>query len=128
MVNDTLADALNRIKTHENVGKRECIVYASKLLKKTLKIFQTYGYVGGFEFIDDGKSGFFRIELLGKINKCAAIKPRFPVKKDDWNKWEQQYIPGIGLGLLIVSTPEGLMTNREAKEKQIGGRLIAYVY
>ena len=128
MVNDTLADALNRIKTQEHVGKGECIVYASKLIKETLKILQSYGYVGGFEFVDDEKSGFFRIELIGKINKCAAIKPRFPVKKDEWSKWEQQFIPAIGFGVLIVSTPQGLMTNREAKEKEIGGRLIAYVY
>jgi small subunit ribosomal protein S8 len=51
-----------------------------------------------------------------------------PVKRTEWAKMEQQYIPGVGIGLLIVSTPEGVMTNTEAEKKHIGGRLIAYVY
>lgn len=128
MVNDTLADALNIIKTHELVGKTDCIVRASKLVKETLKILQSRGYIGDFEFIDDGRSGNFKINLQGRINKCGVIKPRFPVKKGDWNQWEQQFIPGVGFGVLIVSTPKGLMTNTEAKDAGSGGRLIAFVY
>lgn len=128
MTNDTLADALNIIKTHEFVGKTQCMVRASKLVREILKILQTHNYVGDFEFVDDGKSGFFKINLLGRINKCGVIKPRFPVKKADWNQWEEQFIPGVGFGLLIVSTPKGMMTNTDAKENETGGRLIAYVY
>jgi small subunit ribosomal protein S8 len=128
MTNDPLADALNTIKTHEVGGKPGCEVKPSKLVRETLKILQARGYIGDFEFVDDGKSGIFKIKLVGRINECGAIKPRFPVKKDEWNEWEQRYIPGVDFGVLIVSTPAGLMTNEEAKKQQIGGRLIAYVY
>jgi small subunit ribosomal protein S8 len=84
--------------------------------------------IGTYELIEEGHAKLFRIELVGRINKCSAIKPRFPVKKDEWTKWEQQYIPAIGFGMLIVSTPKGIMTNKEAKEHKVGGRIIAYIY
>ncbi|MCX8197155.1 MAG: 30S ribosomal protein S8 [Candidatus Micrarchaeota archaeon] len=128
MTNDPLADALNSIKTHEMAGKPFCEVKPSKLVRETLKILQKEGFIGDFEFVDDGRSGYFRIKLLGKINQCGAVKPRFAVKKTQWAEWEQKYLPGANFGLFIVSTPQGLMTNIEAKQKGIGGRLIAYVY
>jgi len=129
MVNDPLADALNVIKTNEIAGKPACTISpASKLIREVLLIFQKQGYIGDFEFVDNGTSGLFRVHLIGKVNSCSAIKPRFSVKKTEWNKWEQRYIPSRDFGLLIVSTPMGLMTNREAREKNTGGRLIAYVY
>ncbi|MEW6328940.1 MAG: 30S ribosomal protein S8 [Candidatus Micrarchaeota archaeon] len=129
MANDPLSDALNTIKTHEIVGKRECVIKpASKLIREVLFIFQKHNYIGEFEFVDDGKSGSFRVQLLGRINKCSTINPRFAVKKEQWSKWEQRYVPSKDFGVLIVSTPLGLMTNADAKEKKIGGRLIAYVY
>ena len=129
MTNDPLADAVNTIKTHEITGKSECtITPASKLIKEILTLFQKHNYIGDFEFIDDGKSGSFKVELLGRINNCKVIKPRFAVKKDEWVKWEQRYIPSPDFGLIIVSTPQGLMTNKEAREKAIGGKLIAFVY
>ncbi|VVC04289.1 30S ribosomal protein S8 [Candidatus Burarchaeum australiense] len=129
MVNDPLADALNVIRTHEIAGKSECTIDpASKLVREVLLIFQRKGYLGDVEFVDNGTSGTFKLQLVGKINSCGVIKPRFAVKKTDWNKWEQRYIPSRDFGMLIVSTPKGLMTNAEAKEKNTGGRLIAYVY
>ncbi|MFA5106137.1 MAG: 30S ribosomal protein S8 [Candidatus Micrarchaeia archaeon] len=128
MADDLLADALNAIKTNETAGKRECLVRSSKIVRETLKILQFAGYIGDFEFVDNGKGGLFKIRLVGRINECGAIKPRFPVKKDSWNDWEQRYIPGVDFGMLIVSTPEGMMSNRDAQTKKIGGRLIAYVY
>ncbi len=128
MTKDTLADALNTIKTHEVTGKSECEVKPSKIVRETLKILQTKGFIGDFEYIDEGNTGHFKVKLLGKVNRCGAIKPRFAVKKDDWAGWEQKFIPGVGFGMLVVSTPKGLMTNEEAKEQGTGGRLIAYIY
>jgi len=129
MANDPLADALNTIKTHEMTGKSDCTLRpASGLIREVLLIFQRKGYIGDFEFVDDGTSGMFRVRLVGKINSCGVIKPRFAVKKMQWNKWEQRYIPSRDFGTLIVSTPKGIMTNSEAKDKGTGGRLIAYVY
>jgi len=128
MTKDTLADALNTIKTHEMTGKNECEVRPSKIVRETLKILQSKGFIGDFEYVDEGNTGYFRIKLLGKINRCGAIKPRHAVKKDDWANWEQKFIPGVGFGLLVVSTPQGLMTNEEAKGASTGGRLIAFIY
>jgi len=129
MVNDPLADALNVIRTNEIAGKQDCIITpASKLLREVLLIFQKQGYVGDFEFLDNGTSGSFKVKLVGRVNSCGAIKPRYAVRRADWNKWEERYIQSKDFGLLIVSTPKGLMTNQDAKEKKTGGRLIAYVY
>ena len=128
VVNDTLADALNTIKICERVHKADCTAAPSKMVRETLKLLQEQNYIGDFEFEDSGRASAFKIKLLGKINNCGVVKPRFAVKKNEWNFWEQRFIPGEGFGVLIVSTPQGLMTNMTAKEKNIGGRLIAYVY
>jgi small subunit ribosomal protein S8 len=91
-------------------------------------VIQRSGYIGSFEFIDDRKSGQFTIELVGKINKSRAVRPRFPIKKDEFEKWEARYLPARKFGILIVSTPKGVMSQKEAEEQGTGGRLLAYVY
>jgi small subunit ribosomal protein S8 len=127
--NDPLADALNVIRTHERAGKRDCdIKPVSNFIKEVLLLFQRNNYIGEFELVDDGKNGHFKVKLLGNINDTKVIKPRFSVRTDEWNKWEQRYIPSKDFGMLIVSTPYGLMTNAEAKKKGTGGQLVAYVY
>ncbi|MDF2957829.1 MAG: Ribosomal protein S8 [Candidatus Alkanophagales archaeon MCA70_species_1] len=128
-LNDPLADALSAIKNAERVGKKECIVKpASKLIGNVLKIMKEEGYIEEFEFIDDGKAGIFKVKLKGRINNCNAIKPRFPVKKDEFEKWERRFLPARDFGILIVTTSKGVMTHREAKEVGVGGSLLAFVY
>jgi small subunit ribosomal protein S8 len=129
MQNDPLADALSMIKNYERARKKEVEVRpASKLLGQILELMRYAGYIGEFERIEDGKGGKFKIKLLGKINDCGVIKPRHAVKCAEFEKWEKRYLPAAGFGMLIVSTPRGLMDNRRAKEQGIGGRLIAYVW
>ena len=128
MRQDTLADVMATIKNAENVGKRECITPASKLVKEVLKIMQKEGYIGVFEFIDDGKSGKFRVELKRRVNDCNVIKPRYSVGIDEFEKWEKRFLPAKEFGLLILSTAKGVMTHKEAKEKHAGGKLLAYVF
>ncbi|MEX2703091.1 MAG: 30S ribosomal protein S8 [Candidatus Baldrarchaeia archaeon] len=126
---DPLADALSNIMNHELAGKKTVIIKpASKLIGEVLKIMLQEGYIGEFEYIDDGRAGKFRVQLLGRINKCGVIKPRFPVKKKDFEKWEKRYLPAHDIGILIVSTPQGVMAHKEAIKRGIGGRLLAYVY
>ena len=93
-----------------------------------LTVLKEHKYLRQFEAVDNGRGGYFKVVLDGRINDCGVIKPRMPVKKHDWTKKEQQYIPGIGVGLLIVSTPNGVMTNADAEAARVGGRLLAYVY
>lgn len=123
-----LADALNIIKVHRKVGKAECKVPASKLITVVLKILQREGYINEFEFVDDGRAGYYLVKGFGPINDCGVIKPRFPIRKDELSDWEQQYLPSKDFGTLIISTSNGIVTNKELREAKIGGRLIAYVY
>ncbi|HEW89737.1 MAG TPA: 30S ribosomal protein S8 [Candidatus Bathyarchaeota archaeon] len=126
---DPVANGLTVIKNAEMVRKKEVVICpASKLLGAVLKVMQKHGYIGEFEYIDDGRAGKFRVQLLGRINKCGAIKPRFPVRKDEFEEWEKRYLPARDIGILVVSTPQGVMSHHEAKKLGIGGRLIAYVY
>ncbi len=128
MRHDLLSDVLSAIKNGEKTGKRETITPFSKLVKDVLLILQKHNYIGEFEYIDDKRGGKFRIQLLGKINDCNSIRPRFYVKKDEYEKWEKRFLPAAGLGFLIVSTSQGIMTHDVAKKKGIGGTLLAYVY
>jgi small subunit ribosomal protein S8 len=126
---DPLANALSTIKNAESTGKSECIIKpVSKLISSVLRVMQQASYVGDFEFIEDGKAGLFKIELLGNINKCGAIKPRFSIAKMEFEKWEQRYLPASDVGLLILTTSQGIMSHVEAKGRGIGGKLLAYVY
>ena len=89
---------------------------------------QLNGYIGEFEFIGDGRSGKFRVQLLGRVNKCGAIKPRIPVSSKEIENWEKQFLPSRDIGVLVFSTSQGVMSHKEVKEKKIGGRLLAFVY
>ncbi|RLE82634.1 MAG: 30S ribosomal protein S8 [Thermoprotei archaeon] len=126
---DTLANALATIMNNEMRGHKECIIHpASKLIANVLRVMQKEGYIGEFEYIDDGRGGKFRVQLLGRINKCGVIKPRFSTKKNEYEKWERQHLPARDIGILIVSTPQGVMSHKDAKNRGLGGVLLAYVY
>jgi len=126
---DTLSNGLTTIVNNETRNRRECLITpASKLLGTVLRVMQLNGYIGEFEFIDDGRTGKFRVQLLGRINKCGAIRPRYPVKADEIEKWEMTYLPSRNIGLLVVSTSQGVVSHREAKQNEVGGRLLAFIY
>ncbi len=126
---DPLADALTNMRNNEMQGNNTCIITpASKMIGHVLRTMQKEEYIGEFEFVDDGKAGQFIIELEGNINKCGVIKPRHAVKKDEFERFEKRYLPSKNFGIMIMTTPEGIMTHKEAKEKGIGGRLLAYIY
>ncbi|KYC44915.1 MAG: 30S ribosomal protein S8 [Candidatus Methanofastidiosum methylothiophilum] len=125
---DPLADALSNIYNYENARKPDCTIPASKLMGNVLRIMQKWGYIGAFEFIDDGKNGLFKVELMGAINKCGVIKPRTPTKNHEIENWEMRYLPAKEFGILIMSTPNGVMSHKKAREQNIGGILLAYVY
>ncbi len=128
MRHDILSDVLNIIKTSERMGKKECTVPAQGTVKDILAVMQRRKYIGTFEFIDDGKSGNFKIYLLGKINGCGTIKPRFAVAEDEFTKYEKRFLPASNIGLLILSTPHGVMDHMEARKKKTGGKLLCYVW
>ena len=128
MRHDVLADMFAITKNAERIGKRSCIVPSSKIIKEILKIMQKNKYVGSFEFIDDGKSGKFKIELTGRINNCGVIRPRFEVKKDDFIQWEKRFLPSVNIGTLFITTSKGVLDHRQAKKEGIGGGLLGFIY
>lgn len=129
MLNDPLANILNKILNAHRVGKSECIASpVSKTILKVLTIMQAHKYLGEVELLNKKILPKAKINLIGSINKCAAVKPRFSVKKGNYEKFEKRYLPAKDIGLLIVSTSKGIMTHHEAKKKNMGGVLLAYVY
>ncbi len=125
---DVLADALNKIKLYENLGKYECTVPSTKLVRSILEVMKSHNYIKDYEEVKEGKFAMIKISMAKKINYLGVIKPRYAVGINDYQRYEARYIPSKDFGILIVSTPQGIMTNREARAKKVGGRLVAYVY
>ena len=128
MRHDILSDVLVTIKNADLLGKTSAVVPASKLIGNVLKLLTEKGYLNNYEFSDNGKGGEFIISLNGRINSCGAIKPRFSVKLKDMETHEARYLPAKDFGILILTTPYGVMNNDQAKEASTGGKLLAYVY
>jgi small subunit ribosomal protein S8 len=126
---NTIADGMSALKNAGDTGKTEVTIEpASKLLGAMLRIMQDAGYIGGFEFIDDGRGGQLKVHLTGKINKCGAITPRFSVQLAEMEYWEKQYLPGKNFGILMISTSRGVLSHEQARKAGIGGELLGYVY
>ncbi|MDI6730404.1 MAG: 30S ribosomal protein S8 [Candidatus Altarchaeum sp.] len=129
MSRDTLNDALSTIKNYEALGKEGCAIRpSSKLLIEVLKIFQKNNFIGDFEVVETVPGGEIKINLVHKINNCGVVKPRFYAKNNDIMRWEMRYLPAMNFGLLVVSTSKGIMTHKEAKDNNLGGSLLAYIY
>ena len=128
MRHDILSDVLVTIKNADLLGKMSAVVPASKLIGNVLKLLTEKGYLNNYEFSDNGKGGEFIISLNGRINSCGAIKPRFSVKLKDMETHEARYLPAKDFGILILTTPYGVMNNDQAREASTGGKLLAYVY
>lgn len=125
---DRVADAINTIKTNERIGRAECTLYSTKLIKALLSVMKKQNYVKDYQEYTDKKIKMLKVSLSNNINSIGIIKPRYAISATDIQKYEMRYIPSRDFGILLISTSEGLLTNREAKERNIGGRLIAYVY
>jgi len=129
MMNDPIANVLSSIYAYDHTGKREVTVHpVSQMMRRVLEIMNQNGYVGELEISSEGRGGIGTLHLLGNVNKCGVIKPRFSLKADEYTKFEKRYLPAKGVGIIIVSTSQGVMTHTEAIKKNIGGRLIAYCY
>jgi small subunit ribosomal protein S8 len=126
---NTLADACIQIKNAEASRNKSLIITpASNLLQRILRIFQAHAYIGEFEKYEDGRQNKFKINLLGKINNCKAITPRLNVKVSQYEMFEKRFLPAKKFGLIIVSTSQGVMIHTEAKKKNLGGILLAFIY
>ena len=128
MKHDPLADMFTILKNMESIGRTECTVPASKIIKDVLAVIEKHKYIGGHEFVDDGKGGKYKVKLMGRINGCGIVKPRFSVTKNEFIKWEKRYLPASNTGILIVTTSKGITDQAHAAKSGSGGRLLGYIY
>lgn len=124
MSQDKVADALNQMMNAKKAKKDSVTLkYSSKLLLSILAIAKLRGYVQDYEVANS----ILTIKFA-KLNGCNAIKPRYHVKVYEIEKYTKRYLPSKDLGIVIVSTNQGIMTHQTAMEKNLGGGLLAYFY
>jgi len=123
MSQDIIADTLNQIMNAKKARKTEVVVNKhSKLLRNVLDMAKQEGYLD--YFIDRNK---LTIKII-KINEIKAINPRYTFSINKINKYVERFLPARNFGFIIVSTNQGLMKHTEAKEQNLGGCLIAYMF
>lgn len=126
---NVLADALKTIVNAERKGQKQAIIRpSSKIIIRFLRLMQTHGYIGEFEIIDDHRSKKIVIELVGRINKCGVISPRYDLALTDFEKWTNSILPSRQFGHLVISTNQGIFTHEEARHRHIGGKILGFFY
>ncbi len=86
------------------------------------------GYIGEFEIIDDHRSGKIVIQLIGRLNKCGVISPRFNIKLGSIENWINNLLPSRQFGFIVLTTSAGIMDHEEARRKNTGGKILGYFY
>lgn len=131
VMTDPIADFLTRVR-NANMAKHESLeVPASKIKRDIAEILKNEGFVRDVEYIDDNKQGIIRVFLkYGKNNERVISGIRRISKPGLRSYVKADAVPKVlnGLGIAILSTSEGVMTDKDARAKKIGGEVIAYVW
>lgn len=128
---DPVADYLTRLRNAQQAQHRHVDIPASKLKRALTQILLDKGYVQNYLNIDDGKQGILRIYLKYDEDGAPAIRNLKRVSRPGLRQYvNAEDLPRVrgGLGIAIVSTSKGVMTDKEARKIHIGGELLAYVY
>eukprot|EP00010_Vexillifera_abyssalis_P008268 CAMPEP_0201545112 /NCGR_PEP_ID=MMETSP0173_2-20130828/1651_1 /ASSEMBLY_ACC=CAM_ASM_000268 /TAXON_ID=218659 /ORGANISM="Vexillifera sp., Strain DIVA3 564/2" /LENGTH=130 /DNA_ID=CAMNT_0047953425 /DNA_START=237 /DNA_END=629 /DNA_ORIENTATION=- len=124
-----LNDCLCSIVNAERAGKRQVLVRpASKVTIKFLEVMMSHGYIGEFEIVDDHRAGKIVIELLGRVNKCGVISPRFDVQLSEIESWITNLMPSRQFGHIVLTTSMGIMDHEEARKRGTGGKVLGFFY
>ena len=130
-ITDSIADMLTRIR-NAGAAKHETVdVPASKMKKAIAQILLDEGYIKSFQLIEDGKQGIIRIVLKYGENKTSVISGLRRVSKPGLRIYTTcEDMPKVmkGLGIAIVSTSKGVMTDKQARKENVGGEVLAFVW
>ena len=130
-ITDSIADMLTRIR-NAGAAKHETVdVPASKMKKAIAQILLDEGYIKSFQLVEDGKQGIIRIVLKYGENKTSVISGLRRVSKPGLRIYTNcEDMPKVmkGLGIAIVSTSKGVMTDKQARKENVGGEVLAFVW
>ena len=130
-ITDTIADLLTRIRNANTAKHATVDVPASRVKKDITQILVDEGYVKGFQLIEDGKQGVISITLKYGDNKSPVITGLRRVSKPGLRIYSScADMPKVrkGLGIAIVSTSKGIVTDKKARELNVGGEVLAYIW
>ncbi|WP_108821563.1 30S ribosomal protein S8 [Dysgonomonas sp. Marseille-P4361] len=129
---DPIADYLTRVRNAIMANHRVVEIPASNLKKEITKILFEKGYILNFKFVEEGPQGSIKIALkYDPVNKVNAIKKLIRVSSPGLRKYVgYKDMPRVlnGLGIAVLSTSKGVMTDKEARELKVGGEVLCYVY
>ena len=128
---DTIADMLTRIRNANSAKHDSVDIPASNMKKAIAQILVDEGYVKSFTVIDDGKQGIIRIQLKYGPNKSLVLQGLRRVSKPGLRIYSNvEDMPQVmrGLGIAILSTSKGIMTDKQARKANIGGEVLAFVW
>lgn len=132
MVTDPIADYLTRIRNAMMAGHKVVEIPASKIKKEITKILFDQGYILNYKFEEGTVQGIIKIALkYDKFTNLPAIKNIQRASKPGLRKYSgSKDLPRVlnGLGIAIISTPKGVMTDKKARQENVGGEVICYVY
>ena len=132
MITDPIADYLTRVRNAIMAGHRVVEIPASKIKKEITKILFDQGYILSYQFNSDKVQGSIKIALkYDKDTKESVIRKIQRISTPGLRKYvASKEMPRVlnGLGIAIVSTSKGVMTNKQARQENVGGEVLCYVY
>ncbi|OLS02129.1 30S ribosomal protein S8 [Tissierella creatinophila] len=131
MMTDPIADMLTRIRNGNNAKHDSVDVPASNIKKELAQILLNEGFIKGFDCIEDSKQGIIRIDLKYGQNKEKVISGIKRISKPGLRVYvKNDNVPRVlgGLGMAVISTSKGMMTDKQARKSSVGGEVLCYVW